>query len=285
MVGYSPGLSPRVRGNLNVRRCRVVAVKPRVYPRVCGGTRRTSFSLEREWGLSPRVRGNLVRFFTEVPNRRSIPACAGEPQGAAIPCREIGVYPRVCGGTVRRHRESQSPLGLSPRVRGNPKSIFLLVVLGGSIPACAGEPSQPPHWAQGQKVYPRVCGGTTSSPLDRRNHAGLSPRVRGNLKDVDDGITSVGSIPACAGEPNCFYGEQPPVEVYPRVCGGTRTERTATHYHKGLSPRVRGNPAPPAERAERCGSIPACAGEPPVARRADDGKGVYPRVCGGTGPL
>ena len=50
----------------------------------------------------------------------------------------------------------------------------------------------------------------------------------------------------------------------------------------GLSPRVRGNPSPPAAHYNPSRSIPACAGEPernlPTGRRSP----VYPRVCGGT---
>ena len=51
-------------------------------------------------GLSPRVRGNLRPSTSEGENKRSIPACAGEPpwSGAAQPWAKV--YPRVCGGTA-----------------------------------------------------------------------------------------------------------------------------------------------------------------------------------------
>ena len=50
-------------------------------------------------------------------------------------------------------------------------------------------------------VYPRVCGGTDGLERVCQGGQGLSPRVRGNLvwRDVD--IETIGSIPACAGEP------------------------------------------------------------------------------------
>ena len=38
--------------------------------------------------------------------------------------RRLRVYPRVCGGTVRRGREENRDLGLSPRVRGHPLEIL-----------------------------------------------------------------------------------------------------------------------------------------------------------------
>ena len=55
----------------------------------------------------------------------------------------------------------------------------LLVVIG-SIPACAGEPV--PTWMimNWGWVYPRVCGGTGRQGLTIRHCPGLSPRVRGN---------------------------------------------------------------------------------------------------------
>ena len=51
----------------------------RVYPRVCGGTRRRSPHPEPTEGLSPRVRGNLVADVAAYATAGSIPACAGEP--------------------------------------------------------------------------------------------------------------------------------------------------------------------------------------------------------------
>ena len=50
----------------------------------------------------------------------------------------------------------------------------------------------------------------------------------------------------------------------------------------GLSPRVRGNPLPKCCLLQILGSIPACAGEPPLAVGPYVVTGVYPRVCGGT---
>ena len=116
------GLSPRVRGNHirphirppASRSIPACAGEPQwrwltlsasgVYPRVCGGTMETLKNIGRAAGLSPRVRGN-PRYLHDPPGiGRSIPACAGEP---ALPARPPGrrkVYPRVCGGTVRRLR-------------------------------------------------------------------------------------------------------------------------------------------------------------------------------------
>ena len=111
------GLSPRVRGNLaepsdagrldgSIPACAGEPVIPfghqdlfEVYPRVCGGTARDHRDHVVVQGLSPRVRGNLDQAQCQRGNRRSIPACAGEPPSTdSYPVRDK-VYPRVCGGT------------------------------------------------------------------------------------------------------------------------------------------------------------------------------------------
>ena len=52
---------------------------------------------------------------------------------------------------------------------------------------------------------------------------------------------------------------------------------------RGLSPRVRGNLHRRLPSAFCVRSIPACAGEPFVAKVSAAKPRVYPRVCGGTG--
>ena len=157
--------------------------------------------------------------------------------------------------------------------------------------------SSPRAW-----VYPRVCGGTCSSPLRVAPPTGLSPRVRGNPFLALRPCRVVGSIPACAGEPvSSTYWTLPRrvyprvwgeprcgkwfsrcAGVYPRVCGGTASTRCEPCQQKGLSPRVRGNRGPTRTRGRRPGSIPACAGEPDSSCCACSLARVYPRVCGGT---
>ena len=154
------GLSPRVRGNLQVRIGQSVKmgsipacagepfrVVPRsemaqVYPRVCGGTSMSSAGVDKVCGLSPRVRGNPLNGGVVGRVGRSIPACAGEPvqEMQRLPIR--WVYPRVCGGTNRSPSRTLWEYGLSPRVRGNPCRRWRSPTDARSIPACAGEPGR-----------------------------------------------------------------------------------------------------------------------------------------------
>ena len=112
----------------------------RVDPRVCGGARTPWPAVTSRTGRSPRVRGS--RRLRHGPRRPpgSIPACAGEPRPSRARAWRRRVDPRVCGGARCRHHAPHSARGRSPRVRG---SLFMgpaAAGVGGSIPACAGEP-------------------------------------------------------------------------------------------------------------------------------------------------
>ena len=253
-----------------------------VYPRVCGGTATWSIRAIPGGGLSPRVRGNLSPPQVAPVSMRSIPACAGEPPSGAVTSMLPSVYPRVCGGTVYWPVREYTARGLSPRVRGNRPDSRIRISIPGSIPACAGEPAGECRLPCCARVYPRVCGGT-SPPSSPRCHAGgLSPRVRGNPARCIQPFHPLGSIPACAGEPDTITLAGGKSAVYPRVCGGTPASGRKCVVGAGLSPRVRGNPLLGRVRVVAAGSIPACAGEPGVQAAVVVGGGVYPRVCGGT---
>ena len=235
-------------------------------------------------GLSPRVRGNRAPAPCEKDRLRSIPACAGEPTNTKACCPRCAVYPRVCGGTVYFQQTPYPRNGLSPRVRGNLAPGSAIPLCAGSIPACAGEPRMINPKCRRLTVYPRVCGGTPPPGWRGVGGVGLSPRVRGNL--VAEGMSFDGwrSIPACAGEPSAARIGWPGAWVYPRVCGGTTGHVASYAVRRGLSPRVRGNHAESDRKHPTARSIPACAGEPPLHLIDCGHAGVYPRVCGGTGP-
>ena len=174
-------------------------------------------------------------------------------------------------------------MGLSPRMRGNPRGRRRTPDAAGSIPAHAGEPwKRPPEWWT-LRVYPRACGGTPDNPLGPNVVEGLSPRMRGNPRRTSASTARKGSIPAHAGEPRVGAAPDRRERVYPRACGGTSRRMGCYNPSSGLSPRMRGNPEHSREEQEKLGSIPAHAGEPRGARVPGARLGVYPRACGGTG--
>ena len=92
------------------------------------------------------------------------------------------VYPRACGGTLPKVVFWRDMMGLSPRMRGNLKYLFVSSLSLRSIPAHAGEPTKTPATVFLDKVYPRACGGTAHGRWIPWNASGLSPRMRGNLQ-------------------------------------------------------------------------------------------------------
>ena len=208
---------------------------------MCGGAHRTLGLVCFEQGLSPRVRGSPWTGTTGCGRQGSIPACAGEPypQGSSEPSGRV--YPRVCGGAPCIFNFVNRALGLSPRVRGSRKPHLKPRVEEGSIPACAGEPWAAVRSADGDLVYPRVCGGAEDSEGTQVDRTGLSPRVRGSPARRCPSRGRCGSIPACAGEPLKLDHSSPSAGVYPRVCGGASLSFQVSVVARGLSPRVRGS--------------------------------------------
>ena len=74
----------------------------RVYPRACGGTLPSTNAPLAAMGLSPRLRGNLSLAGSRGARCGSIPAPAGEPIKHHPLLKPVKVYPRACGGTVRK---------------------------------------------------------------------------------------------------------------------------------------------------------------------------------------
>ena len=156
----------------------------RVYPRACGGTPCIVVQNAPGHGLSPRVRGNRPGRFGRSHTAGSIPARAGEPAALQGKGGQKGVYPRACGGTRSGPSLQVTSSGLSPRVRGNPPLLWRPCARYGSIPARAGEPGTPGWPTPPTPVYPRACGGTSTTTGAASTVAGLSPRVRGNRRRV-----------------------------------------------------------------------------------------------------
>ena len=191
---------------------------------MCGGTKNPDCLRVRDEGLSPRVRGNRqveLRVHKVVVVYPRV--CGGTGHGEVHRGRQQ-VYPRVCGGTVVIVLSVLVAVGLSPRVRGNPLEILVVIPAPRSIPACAGEPAPASISCAGGRVYPRVCGGTGGGEVGVSQPEGLSPRVRGNRLRHRACPRGWRSIPACAGEPEAAVGTVLVSGVYPRVCGGTAAE-------------------------------------------------------------
>ena len=152
----------------------------------------------------------------------------------------------------------------------------------GLSPRVRGNPGHPAHSLCYSRSIPACAGEPQPWALSTRSRT-VYPRVcGGTLPGGRPQRQRYRSIPACAGEPVQSSGGHPKHQVYPRVCGGTAPATVRADEWKGLSPRVRGNPCPYHQMTDRAWSIPACAGEPGHLDGLFPSSRVYPRVCGGT---
>ena len=157
--------------------------------------------------------------------------------------RTTAVYPRVGGGNALCVVVDPLAVGLSPRGRGKPAASVLRLSASRSIPAWAGETYEAVGAVADAPVYPRVGGGNSDVPTPRSSISGLSPRGRGKLSHIQDGVRSSRSIPAWAGETNLSTASRLPCGVYPRVGGGNHSVSVLAKVFVGLSPRGRGKQA------------------------------------------
>ena len=171
------------------------------------------------------------------------------------------VDPRVRGGAGKTSCHGDGEKGRSPRARGSHDSRSFRRCFRGSIPACAGEPSEVSYSASFAKVDPRVRGGATAVPVGNLRAKGRFPRARGSPGAQGGGGDPKGSIPACAGEPPMASPLHRHFESIP-ACAGEPEVKAALAISQRSIPACAGEPAQPNPYALLTESIPACAGEP-----------------------
>ena len=151
----------------------------RDHPRVCGEHWRLNVICTTELGSSPRMRG--------TPNDGPANAPAD------------GDHPRVCG----EHRMLAAVLavleGSSPRMRGTLFGRQPPRLNRGIIPAYAGNTSTSCRVTGFRRDHPRVCGEHVVSDVLFAVDSGSSPRMRGTPALATSSTSTVGIIPAYAG--------------------------------------------------------------------------------------
>ena len=300
----SQGLSPPTRGS------RVATGVDddtfRVYPRPRGGAGIPILTQKWHQGLSPPTRGSQSQRHALARPRRSIPAHAGEPPIASVSADTFSVYPRPRGGAMCGPPHVTTIAGLSPPTRGSHTTPHVRTGRGGSIPAHAGEPTEPTRPRSWDRVYPRPRGGAARPLAGGGNQGGLSPPTRGSHVRKRLAQLLNGSIPAHAGEPAWLGLRSWSARVYPRPRGGARPKSGPGRLSCGLSPPTRGSrirnrrhtcptrvyPRPRGgapgrfritkpQHLGRFRSIPAHAGEPAPCGIGGFLVPVYPRPRGG----
>ena len=150
-------------------------------------------------GSSPRVRGTPEMVFPFAIALGIIPACAGNTSWQSTPLRCCRDHPRVCGEHRTANVKMHVQPGSSPRVRGTPHDRISETVVGGIIPACAGNTQTSMSYISHHRDHPRVCGEHYKAKYEELKGEGSSPRVRGTPWKRHDELAERGIIPACAG--------------------------------------------------------------------------------------
>ena len=232
-------------------------------------------------GLSPRTRGSPIYKPINRLGAGPIPADAGEP---SAPCgRPIAswAYPRGRGGASTDGLAGAQWEGLSPRTRGSRLVELDLTAPVGPIPADAGEPRGRRCKGARPRAYPRGRGGAGRTVTGWWVDLGLSPRTRGSRWSARSTSSSLGPIPADAGEPWCLGRAPTALGAYPRGRGGASEDAIDELVRKGLSPRTRGSPPGDHRRILVLRPIPADAGEPAGLAAPSENFRAYPRGRGG----
>ncbi len=153
-----------------------------VHPRGCGERAERWRPCVAHCGSSPRVRGTRARARSRPPNRRFIPAGAGNAADDLSDRASGAVHPRGCG---ERSCSVATPTplgGSSPRVRGTlrlrstskPRRRFIPAGAGNAISRCSA--------MMERAVHPRGCGERSAEFCGSARTVGSSPRVRGTRR-------------------------------------------------------------------------------------------------------
>ena len=174
---WPAGSSPRVRGThaVDFPRQRLLGI----IPACAGNTHVPVQEYVPAAGSSPRVRGTHRRIDRGRGRSGIIPACAGNTKRIRSRSAPIRDHPRVCGEHKCHAPKQVRQPGSSPRVRGTLFDVEVAQMVGGIIPACAGNTRTSQRRTRVLGDHPRVCGEHRLRSNFRAFLSGSSPRVRG----------------------------------------------------------------------------------------------------------
>ena len=133
--------------------------------------------------------------------------------------------------------------------------------------------------------HPRGCGEHPPCLSRATTASGSSPRLRGALRAVLNGIRSWRIIPADAGSTTVLVAVLAVLGDHPRGCG-EHTNAELQHSSKdGSSPRMRGARYHDGNREIVTRIIPADAGSTPMRPEPRTPEKDHPRGCGEHNPL
>ncbi len=175
-AGQKPGSSPRARGTAyshdaacwklrfipacagNSFLSLILSSIYTVHPRVRGEQWYTALTITCRTGSSPRARGTAYGVESGHPQKRFIPACAGNSVTLPSHSQPSTVHPRVRGEQPRMEKNHLVTYGSSPRARGTDALGDSGLAVKRFIPACAGNRGKAHQFTDRSPVHPRVRG-------------------------------------------------------------------------------------------------------------------------------
>ena len=131
---------------------------PTVHPRACGERLVSGTGADPWTGSSPRLRGTQAWSSRRRPDRRFIPAPAGNATAGFLFRHQRPVHPRACGERGNPFMGTDQEPGSSPRLRGTPTFDRSAPSIWRFIPAPAGNAATPTTADAASPVHPRACG-------------------------------------------------------------------------------------------------------------------------------
>ena len=178
------------------------ALRPRlhpVHPRSRGEHGSTHRVASSSTGSSPLARGTLAEPRVQQPERRFIPARAGNTTPPAPGASGGSVHPRSRGEHALRATLDSTVTGSSPLARGTRVDLELRELLLRFIPARAGN-TIPTHGSfLARAVHPRSRGEHKLIRHTKAAAAGSSPLARGTHVHQEHARQRIRFIPARAG--------------------------------------------------------------------------------------
>ena len=231
-------------------------------------------------GSSPQARGTDRRHRARPPQRRFIPAGAGNGRRAARTSTLTAVHPRRRGERARCHFQPLPSRGSSPQARGTDPGRHRDLGLLRFIPAGAGNGPRRSARTARRPVHPRRRGERSWAAARLTKDYGSSPQARGTALKFGSASSRGRFIPAGAGNGGTSTTGRIGPSVHPRRRGERNRRDSPGSSSNGSSPQARGT-VPRRRSFRRAGRfIPAGAGNGRPGRRRRARRPVHPRRRG-----
>ena len=272
------GLIPARAGKTRLHKMHVLTIQ--AHPRACGENFTKRDRPHMSNGSSPRVRGKQPRAVRAVGRCRLIPARAGKTRRVGHPRPPSPAHPRACGENAPPLRGACRVAGSSPRVRGKPSLVRLMIRDSRLIPARAGKTGCSPRARAPCEAHPRACGENCGRGIKRVFPPGSSPRVRGKRCRPWGWAWGFRLIPARAGKTDQDPPGRGETRAHPRACGENWVKDNQETVKLGSSPRVRGKREHAHQGMLGARLIPARAGKTRKRCLSHWCRKAHPRACG-----